>query len=88
MCEALGVLALQWPAIAAIDFRAADVKERKQAEFLVHERFPWDLVVRIGVCSGDIQARVTATLRDATHRPAVEIRRAWEFSSRDGISWW
>ncbi len=70
---------LDWPAIAATDFRAADVKERKQAEFLVYERFPWELIVRIGVRSADIQAKVAALLRDATHRPAVEIRPDWYY---------
>jgi len=70
---------LDWPAIAATDFRSADVKERKQAEFLVHERFPWEMVVRIGVRSADILAQVAAALRDAKHRPAVEIRRDWYY---------
>lgn len=40
---------LDWPAIAARDFRMPEVKERKQAEFLLSERFPFDLVERIGV---------------------------------------
>lgn len=39
---------LDWAAIAATDFRAPEVKERKQAEFLVHGRFPLALVERIG----------------------------------------
>lgn len=70
---------LDWPAIAATDWRSADVKEGKQAEFLVHERFPWDLVIRIGVRSGDIRERVAVALRDATHRPAVEIKSDWYY---------
>ena len=70
---------LDWGAIAATDFSSADVKERKQAEFLVHERFPWELIVRIGVLSADIQAQVAAILRDGKHRPAVEIRRDWYY---------
>jgi hypothetical protein len=70
---------LDWAAIAATDFRSADVKERKQAEFLVHEGFPWELVVRIGVHSADIHAKVAAALRDATDRPVVEIRPDWYY---------
>ncbi len=70
---------LDWAAIAATDFRSAEVKERKQAEFLVHQRFPWELVVRIGVHSADIHAKVTAVLQGAAHRPAVEIRRDWYY---------
>lgn len=38
-----------WAAVDSFDFRSASVKEGKQAEFLVHESFPWDLVTRIGV---------------------------------------
>ena len=70
---------LDWPAIVATDFRSADVKEWKQAEFLVYERFPWELVARIGVCSLDMQEHVAAALQGATHRPAVEIRRDWYY---------
>lgn len=70
---------LDWAAIAATYFSSADVKERKQAEFLVHESFPWELIVRIGVRSVDIQAQVTDALRGAAHRPAVEIRRDWYY---------
>ena len=40
---------LDWDAIASTDFRDPNVKERKQAEFLVYGFFPFDLVERIGV---------------------------------------
>jgi hypothetical protein len=39
---------VNWPAVSAVDFRAADVKEGKQAEFLVLDSFPWNRVERIG----------------------------------------
>ena len=42
---------INWDAVAATDFRPADVKEAKQAEFLVEHSFPWHLVERIGVHS-------------------------------------
>ena len=70
---------LVWPAIAATDFRSADVKERKQAEFLLYGQFPFDLVRRIGVRSGIIQARATAALGGASHKPVVEVRPEWYF---------
>jgi len=70
---------LDWPAIVATDFRSADVKERKQADFLVYERFPWELVVRIDVRSLDIQEQAAVALQGAAHRPAVEIRRDWYY---------
>ncbi|MGH7556381.1 MAG: type II toxin-antitoxin system toxin DNA ADP-ribosyl transferase DarT [Gemmatimonadota bacterium] len=70
---------LDWAAIAARDFRAEEVKEKKQAEFLVHGSFPWELVERIGVLSRDIQVEVAALLSEAAHRPAVEIQSDWYF---------
>lgn len=70
---------INWPAVSATDFRAPDIKEGKQAEFLVHEFFPWNLVTRIGVHSANIGARVQAVLRSATHRPKVEVRPDWYY---------
>lgn len=35
---------LNWPAIGATDFRPPEVKEGKQAEFLVLADFPWELL--------------------------------------------
>ena len=70
---------VNWAAIAETDFRSSDVKESKQAEFLVHESFPWKLVRRIGVYSADIKARAEANLAHASHRPPVEILRHWYY---------
>ena len=70
---------VNWAAIAETDFRSSDVKEGKQAEFLVHESFPWKLVRRIGVYSADIKARAEANLMHASHRPPVEILRHWYY---------
>ncbi len=70
---------LNWAAIAARDFRAADVKERKQAEFLVHGSFPFGLIERIGVLSESIASRVRQALAGSSFRPAVEARAEWYF---------
>jgi hypothetical protein len=70
---------LDWVAIEASDFRSAEVKERKQAEFLAHGRFPFDLFERIGVCSAAIQARATAALADTRCKVPIEVRREWYF---------
>ncbi len=70
---------LDWVAIAARDFRSPDVKEGKQAEFLLHERFPFDLIERIGVRSTVIQERATAAIADARDRPVIKVRRDWYF---------
>ena len=70
---------VNWPAVAARDFRPADVKEGKQAEFLVYRSFPWQLVRRIGVFDRAVAQQVSNAIRTAAHRPLVEIRTDWYF---------
>ncbi len=70
---------INWTGVYARDFRPADVKEAKQAEFLVHRSFPWSLVERIGVHSNAIVHRVTNALQNAAHRPIVEIKSDWYY---------
>jgi hypothetical protein len=70
---------LNWEAVQSRDFRAQDVKEAKQAEFLIHHWFPWQLVERIGVHSEGIAQQVANILREAAHRPRIEIQRDWYF---------
>jgi len=68
---------LDWEAIEARIW--PKVKEAKQAEFLVYEVFPFDLVERIGVHSAEMLTRVRGALRGADHPPVVEIRRDWYY---------
>ncbi len=70
---------INWEAVAATDFRPADIKEAKQAEFLIQDSFPWHLVERIGVHSQGIAPRVAGAMQGAAHRPAIEIRRDWYY---------
>ena len=70
---------LDWEAIAAQDFRRQEVKEAKQAEFLIHEAFPFELFDRIGVRSPDVAEHVTSAITDMARRPAVEIRADWYY---------
>lgn len=70
---------LDWTAIAARDFRAPEIMERKQAEFLVYRFFPFDLVERIGVRSEAIRRRAESAISCSGHRPAVEIHPEWYF---------
>jgi ssDNA thymidine ADP-ribosyltransferase, DarT len=70
---------IDWNAVTATDFRSEEVKEGKQAEFLVHEAFPWDLVERIGVKSATMKAQVEAAISGARHQPPVDIRLDWYY---------
>ncbi len=69
---------IDWEAVAARDWRAPEVREGKQAEFLVYEQFPWHLVERIGVLSASVHSQVRAILGGAA-RPVVEIERDWYY---------
>lgn len=71
--------ALDWQAIEAADFRSSEVKEGKQAEFLVHDRLPFELVERIGVQSQAVQQRASLALAAGRHRPTVEVRQEWYY---------
>lgn len=70
---------LDWGAIQATDFRDPDIKEGKQAEFLVHGAFPWHLVSRIGVISPRFQNLVQTGLASAAHLPQVVVKPEWYF---------
>jgi hypothetical protein len=70
---------VNWAAVAATDFRPTDIKEGKQAEFLVHNAFPWALVERIGVLSQGVAQRVAQEVQGAQHRPTVEVKRDWYY---------
>ena len=68
---------LDWAAIDARDWR--DCKEGKQAEFLVEQSFPWELVSSIGVSSRKIYGQVRAALEEAHHQPHLAIRPEWYY---------
>jgi hypothetical protein len=70
---------INWDAVGARDFRPADIKEGKQAEFLIEDSFPWQLVERIGVHSQSVVPRVASAMLGAAHRPQVEIKRDWYY---------
>jgi len=71
--------AVNWPAIAATDFRDPTIKEGKQAEFLIHESFPWQLVERIGVQNSAAAQQVRAAVAGAGHQPAVAVELSWYY---------
>ncbi len=70
---------VNWTAVNATDFRNSVVKEGKQAEFLIHESFPWQLVEKIGVRDAEIKARVEKYLELTEHRPLVNIKPKWYY---------
>ncbi len=70
---------IDWAAVRATDFRDAQVKEGKQAEFLIHNTCPWHLVEKIGVLNRQRLEQVNAILQNIEHKPIVAIERSWYF---------
>lgn len=70
---------VDWNAVNETDFRDPMIKEGKQAEFLVHDTFPWQLVEKIGVINTAVLSRVNTLLQSASHKPVVKIERAWYY---------
>ena len=63
---------VDWEAVAAEDFRSPQIKEGKQAEFLVREFFPWHLTRYIGVINESIKAQVLEILKHVNSNQKVD----------------
>ena len=70
---------IDWAAVKAKDWRDPEVKEHKQAEFLVENRLAWQLVSRIGVMTERTRRQVANALAGSEHQPRVEVRRDWYY---------
>ena len=78
-CDRGSLDQIDWDAVANNNFRDADVKEGKQAEFLMHDAFPWGLIEKIGVSSQTVSLQVQAALQNVVNPPPLEIRSDWYF---------
>jgi hypothetical protein len=54
-------------------------KEKKQAEFLVHEKFGWNAFSHIGVFDEARKGQVEAIVNGYGHKPIVKVQRAWYY---------
>lgn len=70
---------VKWDAVAAHAWSASDVREGKQAEFLMHGSFPWNLFSRVGVHDMAVKLQVDQILATAAHRPRVDIQPTWYY---------
>ena len=68
---------IDWNAVHARSW--ALCKEEKQAEFLLEQSFPLELIARIGVQRRSIYNEVRTQLRNANLRPMLEIRKDWYY---------
>ncbi len=56
-----------------------DRKRRRQAEFLVHNRFPTNLILGIGVYSDDVKEKVEQMLEESGEEIRVKVIPNWYY---------
>jgi hypothetical protein len=56
-----------------------DRKRRRQAEFLVYDFLPWELINHIGVINLTIRTQVLELLQHSVHKPTVSVHRDWYY---------
>jgi len=70
---------IDWNAIRAKYWSAPDIKEAKQAEFLVYGAFPWKLVSRVGVIDMPLLDGIEAAIARAGYKTPVQVRSEWYY---------
>ncbi len=70
---------INWLAIESRDFRSPDIKDGKQAEFLLFGSFPWTLIEKIGTINSTISTRVQQVLETTAHQPVIAVKPNWYY---------
>ena len=70
---------VNWDAVQATNFRDPFTKEGKQAEFLVYESIPLEMIEKIGVIDSKIEHKVNSVLEGMQNKPLVTIERNWYY---------
>jgi hypothetical protein len=78
-CDVRDLVRIDWDAVESHDFRQAAVRDGKQAEFLVHDSFPWTLFDHVGVHDATMGAAVERALAGALHMPRVTVEPNWYY---------
>jgi len=69
---------IDWSAVAETNWQDPIIKEGKQAEFLVYESFPWQLVEKIGVSNNKIRNAVIDKI-GAAQSDMVTVEQSWYY---------
>ncbi|WP_417749121.1 DUF4433 domain-containing protein [Rosistilla oblonga] len=70
---------IDWSAVGNRDFRSRQVKDGKQAEFLVRDAIPWSLVEHVGVFDQNACKLANQTVAASEHQPTIRIENSWYF---------
>jgi len=76
-CDLSQLNEIDWDAVRTDSWQSCS--EKKQAEFLIENCFPWELVERIGVISKEYKNIVNQQLTAAKHKPEVEVQSHWYY---------
>ena len=68
---------IDWDAVYATNWRGR--QERKNAEFLVYDTFPIQLIERIGVYSSAVMREVNSILADNNIKVTTSVIRSWYY---------
>jgi hypothetical protein len=72
---------IDWPLMNSRYWNDTDADgdrcRRRQAEFLVHGFFPWELFSEIGVCNAAIETEVRGIVNGKT--PPVNVKQGWYY---------
>ncbi len=66
-------------AIESQDFRDWAVKEAKQAEFLIHDRLPFEFIDKIGAATDAVRDQALEILAKSGYEPNVETTPTWYY---------
>lgn len=56
-----------------------DRQRRREAEFLVYQAYPWELVTGLAVINDRMRQRLKQVLEVADHKPPIVIRSNWYY---------
>jgi hypothetical protein len=70
---------LNWQAIGATAWSDTQIKEGKQAEFLVFQKFPWTLVEKIGTMNNNVSTKVRSVISGSSHQPKISVENSWYY---------
>ena len=70
---------VRWEDVNAKYWSDPTVKDRKQAEFLVHQSFPWSSIIGVGAINQPVADEVSALLQNVDHKPKVVVKPGWYY---------
>lgn len=76
-CDVEELDEINWEAVQATQWRSH--KDGKQAEFLMENSFPWELIERIGIISRNVYPQVVNTTSQSSHHPTIQLMRDWYY---------